>query len=258
MGNGEFIFVTGGGSGIGRAFALHFSGLGYGVAVADLNGQAAETTAQDIRTAGGQALSFALDVSDFAATQSVAAQVLDAFGQVDVVFANAGVLSPADYFDVQPADWDLSLDVNVKGVAYTCRAFIPSMMARKQGRILTTASYNGFRAGAHVIPYRVTKAAVVMYTRCLALLLAESGITVNAICPGVTLTPMQLEYAEKTAGERGITREAYLAERTAKIPMHELTTVEDLNALAEFLASKGSRLITGQAIAVDGGVLVSS
>ena len=258
MGNSEYIFVTGGGSGIGRAFALHFAGLGYGVAVADLNGQAAEETAQAIHAAGGQALAFALDVSDFAATVRVAAQVLDAFGQVDVVFANAGVLSPADYFEVQPADWDLSLDVNVKGVAHTCRAFIPSMMKRKKGRILTTASYNGFRAGAHVIPYRVTKAAVVMYTRCLALLLAESGITVNAICPGVTLTPMQLDYAEKTAGERGITREAYLEERAAKIPMHELTTVEDLNALAEFLTSKGGRIITGQAIAVDGGVLVSS
>ncbi|WP_425148626.1 SDR family NAD(P)-dependent oxidoreductase [Deinococcus sp.] len=258
MSSKEYVFITGGGSGIGRAFALHFAGLGYGVAVADLKAQAAEETAQQIRAAGGEGLAFGLDVSDPVATQRVAAQVLETFGQMDVVFANAGVLSPADYFEVQPTDWDLSLDVNVKGVEYTCRAFIPGMIERRKGRILTTASYNGFRAGAHVIPYRVTKAAVVMYTRCLALLLAEYGITVNAICPGVTLTPMQLEYAEKTASERGISREAYLDERAARIPMHELTTVADLNALAEFLASPGARIITGQAIAVDGGVLVSS
>ena len=163
--NGETVFVTGGGSGIGQAFALHFARLGYGVAVADINPQAAEDTAAQIIRDGGQARGYPLDVSDAPQTSRVAAAVLETFGSVDVVFANAGVLSPADYFEVQPADWDLSLDVNVKGVEYTCRAFIPQMIERRRGRILTTASYNGFRAGAHVIPYRVTKAAVVMYTR---------------------------------------------------------------------------------------------
>ena len=97
-----------------------------------------------------------------------------------------------------------------------------------------------------------------MYTRCLALLLAPPNVTVNAICPGVTLTPMQLAYAEKTAEERGITTEEYLADRAAKIPMQHFTGIEDLTGLAQFLLSDSARLITGQAIGPDGGVTISS
>jgi NAD(P)-dependent dehydrogenase (short-subunit alcohol dehydrogenase family) len=184
--------------------------------------------------------------------------VIANLGQLDFLFANAGVLGPAEYFDITPGDWDLVLDVNVKGITHTCGAAAEHMMARRQGRIIVTASYNGVRAGAHVIPYRVSKAAAIMYTRCLALVLAPYGITVNAICPGVTLTPMQLDYAEATAVERSITLEQYLADRAAKIPMGEFTKIEDLTGLAEFLVSDAARLITGQAIAPDGGVMVSS
>src|SRR2546430_106984 len=85
-----------------------------------------------------------------------------------------------------------------------------------------------YRCGAHVITYRVTKAAAIMYMRCMALVLAPYDVTVNAICPGVTLTPMQVDYATRTATERGITTKEYLDERTSRIPMHHLTEIEDL------------------------------
>ncbi len=255
---GKVAFITGGGSGIGRGFCLQMASSGAAVVVTDLNGQAAEGVAAEITAAGGDALALTVDVTDAAALEFAVEFAIARFDHIDFLFANAGVLGPADYLDIAPADWDLVLDVNIKGVALTCRALAPHMMARRQGRILMTASYNGVRAGAHVIPYRVSKAAVLMYTRCLAMVMAPYGVTVNAICPGVTLTPMQLSYAEATAAEQGLTREQYLAERAGRIPMQQFTAIEDLTGLAQFLVSDSARLITGQAIAPDGGVMTSS
>ena len=255
---GKVAFITGGGSGIGRGFGLQMAACGAAVIVTDLNGQVADRVAAEIVAAGGQALALPVDVADAAALDVAVAAGIARFGQIDFLFANAGVLGPADYLDITPDDWDLVMDVNIKGVALTCRAVATHMMERKQGRILMTASYNGVRAGAHVIPYRVSKAAALMYTRCLAMVMAPYGVTVNAICPGVTLTPMQLSYAEETAAEQGITRDAYLADRAARIPMGQFTEIDDLTGLAQFLVSDSARLITGQAIAPDGGVMTSS
>jgi meso-butanediol dehydrogenase/(S,S)-butanediol dehydrogenase/diacetyl reductase len=255
---GKVAFVTGGGSGIGRGFALQMARCGAAVAVTDLNGEAAAAVTGEIEALGGRSWSAPLDVADAGAIDAAVARTIEHFGQLDFLFANAGVLGPAEYLEITPADWDLVLDVNIKGVVHSCRAVAPHMIERRQGRILVTASYNGARAGAHVIPYRVSKAAVIMYTRCLALVLAPHNVTVNAICPGVTLTPMQLQYAEKTAAERGITTEQYLADRAAQIPMQQFTAIDDLTGLAQFLLSDSARLITGQAIAPDGGVMISS
>jgi meso-butanediol dehydrogenase/(S,S)-butanediol dehydrogenase/diacetyl reductase len=250
--------VTGGGSGIGRGFALQMARNGAAVAVADLNPESAQNVADEVAAQGGQSLAYQADVTQAQAIEQVVTDTIGRFGQLDFLFANAGVLGPADFMEITPEDWDVVLDVNIKGVVHTCRAAVPHMLARRQGRILITASYNGVRAGAHVIPYRVSKAAVLMYTRCLALLLAPYDITVNAICPGVTLTPMQHTYAQATAAKQGVTVEEYFAERVSRIPMQQFTEIEDLTGLAEFLVSDSARLITGQAIAPDGGVLVSS
>jgi NAD(P)-dependent dehydrogenase (short-subunit alcohol dehydrogenase family) len=255
---GKVALVTGGGSGIGRGFVLSMAGKGAAVAVVDRDGDAAVAVAAEAAALGVPARAYAADVTNAGAMREVAANAIGTLGGLDFLFANAGVLGPAEYLDITADDWDQVLDVNVKGIAHTCRAAVEHMMARRQGRIIITASYNGVRAGAHVIPYRVSKAAAIMYTRCLALVLAPYGITVNAICPGVTLTPMQLDYAQATAEERSITLEQYLADRAAKIPMGEFTKIDDLTALAEFLVSDAARLITGQAIAPDGGVMVSS
>ncbi len=256
--HGKVAFITGGGSGIGRSLALQMALDGAAVTVTDLDEARAIAVAGEIEAAGGQALGLRLDVRDAEAAGEAVAAALARFGQIDFLFANAGVLGPAEYLDITPADWDLSLDVNIKGVVHTCRAVVPHMMERRQGRILITASYNGVRAGSHVIPYRVTKAATIMYARCLALVLAPYGVTVNALCPGVTLTPMQVSYAEQTAAQRGISTDAYLEERLVGIPMHEFTGLADITGLAEFLVSDSARLITGQAIAPDGGVMTSS
>ncbi len=159
---GKTTLVTGGASGIGRGFALQMARNGAAVAVADLNGAAAEGVAEEIRASGGRALSYQVNVSDYAAVQAMTDDVITRFGQLDFLFANAGVLGPSDYFEITPEDWDLTLDVNVKGVAYTCRAAAAHMKERREGRILITASYNAVRTGPHVIPYRVSKAAALM------------------------------------------------------------------------------------------------
>ena len=255
---GRVAFVTGGGSGIGRGFALQMAQNGAAVCVTDLDLKTAKDVAAEIEASGGQSLSLEVDVCQVRAVEAAVASTIARFGKVDILFANAGVLGPADFLDITPAEWDLVLEVNVKGVVHTCRAVIPHMMERRQGRILITASYNGVRAGSHVIPYRVSKAAILMYTRCLALIMASYGVTVNAVCPGVTLTPMQLDYAQQAAAEQGITAEEYLADRASRIPMQQFTEIEDLTGLAEFLVSDRARLITGQAIAPDGGMLISS
>ena len=254
----QVAFVTGGGSGIGRGFARQMAVSGAHVVVTDVNGQSANDVSAEIAALGGSSIGLPLDVSDPDAIASAVSQTLDRFGHLDILFANAGVLGPANFLETGAADWDMVLDVNVKGVALTCRAVVPHMMERRRGRILMTASYNGARAGEHVIPYRVSKAAVLMYTRCLAMVMAPYGVTVNAICPGVTLTPMQLSYAAKTAAEQGITTEEYLSDRAKRIPMQQFTEIEDLTGLAQFLVSDSARLITGQAIAPDGGVMTSS
>jgi len=256
--SGKVALLTGAGSGIGRGLALAMARAGASVAVLDIAGDAATHVAAEIAALGQLAVAHCVDVTDAVALQAAVDATIAALGHIDFVFANAGVLGPADYLDISPLDWDGVLDVNVKGVAHTCRAVVPHLMERRSGRILITASYNGVRAGAHVIPYRVSKAAAIMYTRCLAMVLAPYDVTVNAICPGVTLTPMQLAYAETTAAEHGITTEEYLADRAARIPMHHFTEIDDLAGLALFLVSDSARLITGQAIAPDGGVMTSS
>jgi len=255
---GRVALVTGGGSGIGRGLALRMAERGAAVSVVDLNGDAARSVAAEIAALGGQSRSYEADVTDAGLMETVVADSIQRFGRLDFLFANAGVLGPADFLEIKPEDWDLVLDINIKGVVHTCRAATPHLMARQQGRIIITASYNGVRAGSHVIPYRVSKAAVLMYTRSLALVMAPYNVTVNAICPGVTLTPMQREYAQETAAKQGRTVEEYLAERASRVPMGRLTEIEDLAGLAEFLVSDSARLITGQAIAPDGGVMISS
>ncbi len=249
---GKVALVTGAGSGIGRGLAMRMAADGAAVAVTDLDDQAAAAVAAEIASFGGTAVSYRVDVTDPTEIDWAVQVTRAALGPIDFLFANAGALGPADYLSIAPAHWDLILDVNVKGVALTCRAVVPEMMARRQGRILITASTNAVRAGAHLIPKPVSQAA------CLALVMAPYRVTVNALCPGVTLTPMQLDYAQRTAAERGIALDAYLDDRAGQIPMREFTTVDDLAGLAEFLVSDNARLITGQAIAPDGGVMIAS
>lgn len=250
--------ITGAGSGIGRGFAHQMAQLGYIVIVTDLDENGAQSVASEITDMGETAIPYQFDITNAEVAAKIVADIIAGYGRIDVLFANAGALGPADFWDIQPSDWDIMTSVNIKGTAIIAQLVAEHMKNQQSGRIITTASYNAVRVAAHVIPYRVTKAAILMFTKCLAMVMAPYNVTVNAIAPGVTMTPMQEQYAQKTADERGITLDDYLDDRRSRIPMQELTTIDDLNALAKFLTSDDSRLITGQIIAVDGGVMASS
>ncbi|MXX52300.1 MAG: SDR family oxidoreductase [Chloroflexi bacterium] len=250
--------LTGAGSGIGRGFALAMAQLGNRVIITDIDQSSAESVAAEVIVAGGLAQARQFDVTDGEAARGLVQGLVDRYGRIDHLFANAGVLGPTDFWEIRPEDWAAVLGVNISGAAIICQLVAAQMKKQRRGRIILTASYNGVRVDKHVIPYRVSKAGLLMFTKCLALVMAPYDVTVNAICPGVTLTPLQQAYAQALADQRGISLDDYLDERRSVIPMGELTTTADLNALARFLVSDEARLITGQSIAVDGGVMASS
>lgn len=256
--NSKVILVAGAARGIGKALAEGLSTSAGIVVIADSDLPAAENAAKEITGNGKPARAYEVDVTKASAVRRMAREILEEFGRIDVVCANAGIVGPGPFEQTTDSDFDRVIDVNTKGVIYTCQSFIESMIKRRSGRILVTASYNAFRTGTHVIPYRVSKAALIMYVRSLSLVAAPHNITVNALCPGVTLTEMQLSYAEETATLQHSTTEEYLDRRRQGIPMQQFTSTEDIVNLARFLVSEGARLITGQAIGPDGGVLASS
>lgn len=256
--DGKVALVTGAAAGIGASLAQYFAEMGAHVALVDLNADGVASAAKHIRLSGGRASAYGADVTDGHGMRDLFDRVVAEHGALDICVANAGAIGPEDFFAATPEEWDRVIDVNTKGVAHTCQAAARHMVERGSGRILVTLSYNAFRTGPHVIPYRVSKAGSFMLVRSLALVTAPHGVTVNAICPGVTMTEMQKGYAAEVAERRGIGLEEYFDERRSRIPMGEFTTFDDLNALAGFLVSDGARHITGQAIAPDGGVLASS
>ncbi len=252
------VAITGAGSGIGRGLAEYFARRGATIAAFDLDEDALSETRSAIEGNDVGCLVQQLDVTDAVATEKAFSTAIEKLGGVDALFANAGVIGPSDFATATPEEWSLVINVNVLGVVYSCRAIVPHMIERRSGRIIATASYNAFRAGPHVIPYRMSKAAVMMLVRSLSLVTAPYDVTVNAISPGVTMTPMQLLHAQRTAEESGVTLDEYIADRTSKIPMNHLTEIRDITALAGFLVSDDARLITGQSVAPDGGVFASS
>jgi NAD(P)-dependent dehydrogenase (short-subunit alcohol dehydrogenase family) len=261
--NGKVALITGGASGIGRGIAHALAASGAAVVVVDADTTGAEQVAGEIgavprkalgTTAGGRSLAVTVDVTNYAALEAAVGHTIAQLGRLDFVFANAGILGPTDFLEITPEAWQQVMDINLTGVVNTCRAAMPHMMERRQGRIIVTASPNGVRPGAHVIAYRVSKAAVLMYMRCLALVLAPYHVTVNAISPGVTMTAMEMDYVQATAAQRGITPAQYVADRSARIPLGRFTEVEEVAALALYLVSDAAAIITGQAIGVDGGM----
>ncbi|AGS35366.1 3-ketoacyl-(acyl-carrier-protein) reductase [Corynebacterium maris DSM 45190] len=247
----EVAIITGGGSGMGRTGALRFAEEGAKVVVADLNGVAAEETAQMVKDAGGEAVAVQGDVATLEGNQNAVQAALDNYGKLSIVWANAGVatsvkpLLEADEKD--SSHFDLMYRVNVKGPWYMAQAAMPHLK-EQDGSMVITASLSGLTARPGNSAYSATKGAAVQLTRALAVEFAPN-VRVNSICPVATETPMQDVF---TPGEMGDVMKPKIV---AGIPMGRLANTQDMADAALFLASREAGMITGHNLPVDGGSL---
>jgi NAD(P)-dependent dehydrogenase (short-subunit alcohol dehydrogenase family) len=233
--------VTGGASGIGAATARMLAASGAAVAVLDRDLAGAQAVAADIEASGGRALALALDASQRADVEAALAHVVATWGRLDILVANAGVTRPARTPDVDEALWNAVIGVNLSGVFWACQAAFGYMREAGYGRILITASVSA-RGSSGNASYAATKAGVVGMARSLAMEFGRYGITVNAVGPGLTETPM-------TAGTRPEVKDLWIR----KTPVGRLGQPEEIARVFLFLASPASGYITGQLIYVDGG-----
>jgi NAD(P)-dependent dehydrogenase (short-subunit alcohol dehydrogenase family) len=243
--DGKVAIITGGASGLGAATVERFAEEGARVVVADLDGDAARAVAARV-----DGLGVAVDVGDVQQTEAMAAAALDAFGAIDVVFANAGVPGEGSAHDMDPAAWDRVIRINLTGVYLTVRAALPAMMQRGGGSAILTASTAAVSGLPSLAPYTAAKAGVVGLARQLAIDYAQHAIRANAICPGTIPTPLVRAAYEQRGGDI----EERIAARAADVPLGRMGDPSDVANLALFLASDESKWITGQVHVVDGGV----
>jgi 3-oxoacyl-[acyl-carrier protein] reductase len=243
--------ITGAGSGIGRASALAFAEEGACVLAADLNPASADETAEQVRTAGGNADTAQVDVTNGEQVEAMVQRAVDRFGRIDVLFNNAGLPQAFTPFEESTdALFDRIMDVNVRGVFYGCRAAIPRMKAQGGGVILNTASTAGIRPRPGLAVYNASKAAVITLTKTLAVELAPHRIRVVSICPVATDTPMLPSFI---GVERGADEAEGRRRFISTIPWGRLNRPEDIARAAVFLASSDAEMVTGTAFEVDGG-----
>jgi 3-oxoacyl-[acyl-carrier protein] reductase len=239
--------VTGGARGIGRAYCLGLAAEGAAIAVADLNDPGAVVA--EVREAGGEAIGVVVDVADPAATEHMAAQVIEEFGRVDVLVNNAGYMTdsqqlPFDAFSVE--EWDKPFAINVRGSWLCARAVAPHMKARGSGKIINVSSTTVADGTPTMLPYLSSKAAIIGLTRGLARELGPYGIAVN------TVTPDYIPHDAAFAARQPTHQAEFIASRRCFVRDE---TPEDMVGLVVFLASSGSDFITGQNVNVNGGAL---
>jgi NAD(P)-dependent dehydrogenase (short-subunit alcohol dehydrogenase family) len=247
---GKVALITGAGSGLGRASALRFAAEGAAVACADLDESAAAQVASEVTKAGGKALAARVDVSSARHAEQMSRSVLDAFGHIDVVFANAGIPGTGSAATTAEADFDRVIAVNLKGVWLSSKFVLPHMIERGQGVIINQASMGGLVGIPGIFPYAAAKGGVIAMTRQMAVEFGPQGIRVNAICPGTIPTPL---VAKSRAERAGSAPAADPGAALLRYPLRRLGEVDDVAALAVFLASDEAKWITGAVYPVDGG-----
>jgi 3-oxoacyl-[acyl-carrier protein] reductase len=246
--NGKTAIVTGAGRGIGKGIALALAREGANVVVMDRNINDAEKAVQEIAAQGGKAIPFKADVTKKAELNAMVTETLKRFGAVDALVNNAGIEAPPTLtMDLPEEQWDRVLGVNLKGVFLCCQAVIPAMIKQNKGRIINISSTAGIRMTFFgSVDYTVSKHGVTGLTNHLAWELADHHINVNTVCPGGVVTPLM---------EEGTTKEFRENITKRLVPLGRFCTPDEIGQAVIFLASDRSAMITGQLLAVDGGLL---
>ncbi|MGX1793948.1 SDR family NAD(P)-dependent oxidoreductase [Microbacterium sp. NPDC055312] len=240
--------VTGGAGGIGRATSLAFAAEGAAVAVVDLNADAAEAVAEEIRAAGGTAVAIAADVSSEDDIIRVVETANESLGGIDVVFNNAGIIRRTTAVETTVEEWDRVFGVNVRAIFLMCKHVVPIMKANGGGSIVNTGSGWGLKGGGRAISYCASKGAVVNMTRALAIDHGPDGIRVNSVNPGDVDTGMLRDEARQLGQDQA----GFLAE-AAERPLNRMGQPSEIAAAVVWLASDDSSYVTGSALVVDGG-----
>ena len=243
--NGRTALVTGAGRGIGKAIATELARAGMRVAVNDQDARLAAGTAAELHAAGAQALALPGSVASKTEVDALFTQAEEQLGPLWLLVNNAGVFNAAPTAELTEEQWDLAFDVDAKGVFLCSQAAVRRMLPRRQGRIVNIASIAGMIVRTNQIAYCSAKAAVIHFSRCLAVEMAPHGITVNCLCPGMTWTAMLSE----SARQRGLDLEAMVE----MIPGGKMAAETDHAHLVAYFASDQAAHVTGQVVAVDGG-----
>lgn len=242
---GQVALITGGSRSIGRSISLAFAREGAAVAVNYVqHAEEALSTVREIEALGCRALAVKADTSQRTQVHAMVGEVAARLGPIDILVNNAGVQKRVYFLDLEEADWEWMLGVNLKGYFLVGQAVAARMKARAKGRIINVSSEAGGFPAPRMTAYCVSKAGVAMLTKCMALELAPYGIRVNALAPGLTRTDINRKDLED---------EAFLKARLARIPLGRVLSPEDLAGAAIFLASADSDMITGITLQVDGG-----
>jgi 3-oxoacyl-[acyl-carrier protein] reductase len=241
----QIAVVTGAGRGIGRAIALKFAAQGADIAAVDLKTDFVQETVEEVRKLGRKAWAVAANVAEAASVEVAAEQILKEAGRVDILVNNAGITKDGLLMRMSEADWDAVLDINLKGTFLFTKAFSRAFVKQRSGRIVNIASVIGLIGNAGQCNYAASKAGVIGFTKSIARELASRGVTANAIAPGFIETKMTEALGPEARA--GLLKQ---------IPLASLGQPEDVAAAALFFASPAARYVTGQVLAVDGGMVM--
>jgi len=249
--DGRCAIVTGGAGGIGRAICLRLSQEGVRVGVLDKNGEAAETVAEEVSKIGARATAHTVDIADYDSVVAAVAAFEQQVGATDILVNNAGFDKFAYFLDTAPDLWQHLIAVNLAGPINMHHAVLKGMQARRQGRVINIASDAGRVGSSMEAVYSACKGGIIAFTKTMAREMARSGVTLNAVCPGPTETPLLAGFLEGPQGQK-----VYEALKRA-IPLGRLGQPNDIPGVVAFLASDDAAFITGQVISVSGGLTMS-